>query len=62
MSKNNKLKNNNGPKMRSDRGCHNKEKQAERNKWKQNLQNYKDADDFDDLDDFEDYKNFERFN
>ena len=58
MSKHNKVKNNKGPRVRHDRGCHDQEKHAERTKWKQNLQNFKDTDDFDD---YEDYENFEEF-
>lgn len=56
MDKNKKTSNQ--PKARTDRGTYDKEKNSERNRWKQNLKNYMTTDD-DDLDDFEEFEEFE---
>lgn len=44
-------KDKNGVKIRSDRGTYKKEKDAERNRWKQNLKNYANSKDVDEIDD-----------
>jgi hypothetical protein len=53
---NNKKKNNTGPKVRSDRGTYDKEKNSERNRWKQNLKNYMTSDEDSADDDFEEFE------
>lgn len=56
MDKNKNIKNNQGPKVRTDRGTYDKEKNSERNRWKQNLKNYMTSGEDDDDDDFEEFE------
>ena len=56
MDKNNKTKNSAGPRPRSDRGTHDKEKNSERIRWKQNLKNYMTSDDHETDEDFEEFE------
>jgi len=57
MDKNNKQqKNTVVPRGRADRGTHDKEKNSERNRWKQNLKNYMTNGDDDENDDFEEFE------
>jgi hypothetical protein len=53
---NNKQNNNSGPRPRTDRGTYDKEKNSERNRWKQNLKNYMTSDGEYDDDEFEEFE------
>lgn len=55
MDKNNK-KINQQPKVRTDRGTYDKEKNSERNRWKQNLKNYMTSSGEDEDDEFEEFE------
>lgn len=56
MDKNNKNKTASGPKVRTDRGTYDKEKNSERNRWKQNLKNYMTSSGEEEDDDFEEFE------
>ena len=53
---NNKQNSNSGPRPRTDRGTYDKEKNSERNRWKQNLKNYMTSDGEYDDDEFEEFE------
>lgn len=59
MNKDNQNKKNTVPKPRVERGVHDKEKNSQKHKAKQNLKNFVgNGDDFDDYEDFEEFEQF----
>jgi hypothetical protein len=55
----NNKKNIGSNRARTDRGTYDKEKNSERNRWKQNLKNYMTSDTEDNTGDFEEFEEFE---
>jgi hypothetical protein len=56
MDNKNKDKKNSVPKARTDRGTYEKEKNSDRNRWKQNLKNYMHSKEHEDSEDFEEFE------